>query len=76
MTNCGNCQIAEETLWIKIAEALGIEKFDENEFLSRVDHVEVLRDAPLKIYMKDGQIIEKQWKRRVKYAEGYNHPAY
>ena len=76
VTNCGNCQIAEETLWIKIAEALGIDKFDENEFLSRVDHVEVLRDAPLKIYMKDGQIIEKQWKRRIKYAEGYNHPTY
>ena len=75
-TNCGNCQIAEETLRIKIAEALGINAFDESEFLNQVDHVEVLRDAPLKIYLKDGQIIEKQWKRRVKYAEGNNHPAY
>ncbi len=74
--SCGNCQIAEETLRIKIAEALGLERFDENAFLSRVDHVEVLRGAPLKVYMKDGQVIEKNWRRRIKYAEGYSHPAY
>ncbi len=74
--NCGNCQIAEKTLRIKVAEALGLERFDENAFLSRVDHVEVIKDAPLKIYMKDGQIIEKKWKRRVQYAKGYDHPAY
>ncbi len=49
--HCGNCQIAEETLRLKIAEALGSDDFDENEFLIRVDHVEVLKDAPLKIYM-------------------------
>ncbi len=74
--NCGNCYIAEPTLRIKISEALGIERFDEEEFLGRVDHVEVLRDAPLKIYLKNGQVIEKNWKRRIKYAEGYSHPAY
>ncbi len=67
---CGNCQTAEETLRIKIAEALGLERFNDAAFLSRVDHVEVLRDAPLKVYMKDGQVIEKNWKRRIKYAEG------
>lgn len=73
---CGNCQIAEPTLRIKIAEALGIDKFDEDEFSSRVDHIEVLKGEPLKIYMKDGHVIEKTWERRIKYAEGYSHPAY
>ncbi len=74
--NCGNCQIAEETLRIKVAEALGLEQFEEDVFLNRVDHVEVLRDAPLKIYMKDGQVIEINWKRRIIYAKGNDHSAY
>lgn len=74
--SCGNCQIAEPTLRIKIAEALELDRFDEDSFISRVDHVEILKDAPMKIYMKDGRIIEKKWERRIKYAEGYSHPAY
>ncbi len=73
---CSNCQIAEPTLRIKIAEALEIDKFDEDEFTNRVDHVEVLKGEPLKIFMKDGRVIEKMWERRIKYAEGYSHPAY
>ena len=73
--NCRNCQIAETTLRIKIAEALGIDEFDEGEFLERVKHVTVLRDAPLRIYLKNGQMIEKQWKRRIQYAKGYDHPS-
>ncbi len=73
--SCGNCQIAEPTLRLKIAEALSLDEFDEDSFVSRVDHVEVIKDAPLKIYLKNGQIIEKNWKRRVMYGKGYNHPA-
>ena len=55
-------------LRIKIAEALGIEAFDEEVFLEWVEQVEVLKDAPLKIFLKNGEVVEKTWKRRARYA--------
>lgn len=75
LPSCGNCQILERTLRVKIAEALETPRFDESVFLEKVDHVEVLRDAPLKIFMKDGRVIEKMWKARVRYAEGNDNTA-
>lgn len=40
-------------------EVLGMEEFDEDEFLRQVDHIEVPRDYTLLFYMQDGRRIEK-----------------
>lgn len=72
MPKCGNCQIAEETLRTKCATALGIEEFEENLFKEKIDRIVVTKDEPLRIVFKDGSYKKLNWKRRIKYAQGYS----
>ena len=46
--------ISQKALTKACAEALGLEEFDEQAFLNRVDHIEVPKSYTLDFFLKDG----------------------
>lgn len=46
------------------AEALGLEAFDENVFLEKIDHIDVRDGKDLTFFFKDGHTEVREWKHR------------
>lgn len=59
---CQSKQIPEKTLEAVTAEILGLNTFDGDEFLSKIDHVEVPGPNRLIYVFKDGNTAERIWK--------------
>ena len=51
--------ITQKALEKACCEVLGLEEFDENVFLEKVDHIEVPLRSTLDFFMKDGSTIRK-----------------
>lgn len=54
-----NGSISQKALEKACAEVLGLEAFDEDVFLARVDHIEVPESYTLDFFLKDGTVIRK-----------------
>lgn len=63
---CASKQIPESQLYEAVNEALGFAEFDEEEFSSLVNFIEVCTDNLLKINLYSGEIIEIKWKDRLR----------
>ena len=54
-----NGSISQKALEKACVEVLGLEAFDEDVFLARVDHIEVPESYTLDFFLKDGTVIRK-----------------
>lgn len=61
---CESKSIPEETLKQAVSDVLGIDCFDEGEFLQRVDHIEAYPDNLLSFVFKGGRTADCYWKDR------------
>ena len=58
---CSNKDIPERVLREACATALGLEEFDEDVFLERVDHIQVLEGQVLEFHFYDGTTALQEW---------------
>ena len=69
---CTSKDIRQDVLMKVTAEVLGLEEFDSQIFLERVDYIYAAEDYKLLFKMKDGAEIEKHWepKKRFNTSKG------
>lgn len=53
--------IPQKVLVSECAAVLGLEEFDEDDFLEAVDHIEVPERRVMVFFMKDGREIRREW---------------
>lgn len=58
---CSNKDIPERVLREACATALGLDEFDEDIFLERVDHIQVLEGQVLEFHFTDGTTALQKW---------------
>jgi len=58
---CSNKDIPERVLRKACAKALGLDEFDEDVFLERVDHIRVLEGQVLEFHFNDGTTALQSW---------------
>ncbi|MCD8336245.1 MAG: recombinase family protein [Lachnospiraceae bacterium] len=58
---CGTVSLREDLLKQMTAEVLGIEQFDDDTFLERIDHISVVSATELVFHMKDGSTVSREW---------------
>ncbi len=58
---CGTGDLHEDQLKKIICDVLGIDEFDDDVFLERVDHIEVTGKDQLKFFMADGTTIHRTY---------------
>ena len=58
--NVGGC-IPHRVLESECAAVLGMQSFDENAFLERIDHIDVPEKRTMIFYLKDGSTVERHW---------------
>ena len=63
---CDAKSIPEKKLKAVCAEALGLNEFDETQFLERVRQITVIGDDTLEFYFTDGTVLQKKWKSTAK----------
>ena len=63
---CGQKDIPEQVLRMVCAEALGLEEFDEDVFLERVDYIMVNPNCQLEFHFYDGSTKVQTWKSTAK----------
>ena len=61
---CGSQRIPEDILMAKLAEASGLEAFDEAVFRSQIAEIRVPAPNRLRFIFKDGRNIEIEWTHR------------
>ena len=64
---CTSKDIRQDVLMNVTAEVLGLEEFDSQVFLERVDYIFAAEDYKLLFKMKDGTEIEKHWEPRKRF---------
>ena len=64
---CTSKDIRQDVLMNVTAEVLGLEEFDSQVFLERVDYIYAAEDYKLLFKMKDGAEIEKHWEPRKRF---------
>lgn len=67
---CSNKDIPERVLREACAAALSLENFDEDIFLERVDHIQVLDGQILEFHFYDGTISQIKWMSTAKRTVG------
>jgi DNA invertase Pin-like site-specific DNA recombinase len=58
---CGTGDLHEEQLKKLINEVLGVDKFDDDLFLEKVDHIEVTGKDLLEFFMSDGSLVTRTY---------------
>lgn len=53
--------IPQKVLTYECAAVLGLEEFDEQVFLDRIDHIEVPESKVMTFFLNDGQVITRRW---------------
>lgn len=64
---CTSKDIRQDVLMNVTAEVLGLEEFDSQVFLERVDYIFAVEDYKLLFKMKDGTEIENHWEPRKRF---------
>ena len=64
--HCDAKSIPEKKLKAVCAEVLGLNEFDEDVFMERVEHITVIGDDTLEFHFMDGSIFQKSWKSTAK----------
>jgi DNA invertase Pin-like site-specific DNA recombinase len=57
-------KIPEEFLINMTNNALGVERFDEQLFKNKIDHIEVYDENAVEFVFKDGSRVRKEWQQR------------
>lgn len=60
-SGCPNKKVPLDILERVTAEVLGLDKFDSDSFLRKIDHIDAFNDSRLVYFFKDGKTIEKTW---------------
>ncbi len=58
---CGTPSLRDDVLRELSAEVLGLEEFDEEVFLEKIDHISVLAGNELVFHFKDGTSVSREW---------------
>ena len=58
---CASKQIPEAILHAKVAEALGLTKFDETLMRAQISEIQVVSHGTLRFILHDGQLIDRDW---------------
>ena len=65
-TDCGHRGLEENLLKTISNEVLSIEKFDEDIFKEKIDHITVVSNEELLYHFKDGGEITKEWHYKIR----------
>lgn len=60
-TSCDCCNVPEKVLVHYTRQILGIYNFDDDDFCSKIDHIEVCDDCSLVFLLKDGTAVARKW---------------
>lgn len=63
-SECGIRGIRDDRLREMCAEVLGLEAFDEQVFMERIDHIDVNADMLVTFVFKDGSTVAREWDTR------------